>query len=109
MSNKVIKICDLHLQDNMDADDEGQRIVEAIRKLNPDAKIFNILTVNFNKYVPYDAMKFHIEQLDESIRRNGISNYHIVVTRGDEVHLGVEYLFGDNNNETNNRTSQTAN
>lgn len=102
MSNKVIKIADLHLQDNMDADDAGQRIVEAIRKLNPDTKIFNILTVNFNKNVPPDAIKYYVEQLDESIRRHNINNYHIVVTRGDEVHLGVEYLFGDSKNETNN-------
>lgn len=102
MSNKVIKICDLHLQDNMDADDEGQRIVNAIRELNPDTQIFNILKVNFNKNVPRDAIYSYVQHLEESIRQSKINNFHIIVTREDEVQVGVEYLFGDSKNETNN-------
>lgn len=102
MSNKVIKIADIELDDNMDADDEGQRYLNLVKDLSADHNIVNLVTIHLNRHMAYEQLKAYIRNLEDSLSMSGLTNFVLNVDTENSMTVQVDYLIGDKLNDNNN-------
>ena len=82
---KNIKSINLQIDSNMDADDYGQRITDAIKHTVVDSNTFiNMIKVKFSKDIRPDAMGEYLSQISKAFRQLGATNC-VFVPIGDRV------------------------
>lgn len=71
---KHIKEIDLDCDGNLDADDLGERVTDAMRKATSYSNFANLIKVKMGKSVSKEGIVKWMEQLQEAFHRVGVTN-----------------------------------
>lgn len=77
---KHIKEIDLDCDDNLDADDLGTRVTDAMREATPHSNFANLIRVRMNMKMKKEEVARWLEQLQEAFHRVGVTNCIIIPT-----------------------------
>lgn len=71
--NKRLEAVNIQIDSNMDADDYGQRVVECVRKCNPDQNVVNLIKIKVGDVTAEQIGRF-IPDLRDMIKECGVTN-----------------------------------
>lgn len=75
---KHIKEIDLDCDGNLDADDLGERVTDAMREASSYSNFANLIKVKMGKNVTKQGIQMWMEQLQEAFHRVGVTNCVII-------------------------------
>ncbi len=88
---KTLLVNELELEENIDADDYGSRLVKCVESLSDNVNVINIIKVKMGP-MSRSTMQYNLDTLRQMLKDQGCTNF-IIVPTSDEFDLSVEYVL----------------
>lgn len=94
---KTLLVNELELEENIDADDYGSRLVKCVESLSDNVNVINLIKVKMGP-MSHDTMRYNIDILRQLLNDKGCTNF-IIVPTSNKFDLSVEYVLKEETND----------